>query len=111
VPEYEYMCMSEECKHEWCETHSIKADASKTCPECKQDTAKRLISGGSGKGIVSLTGQDLVNKVKSDANSLENHASRSENYAANFVGDGLYQKKQGQIDNAKKDGSFRRKDW
>jgi putative FmdB family regulatory protein len=112
MPEYEYICLREECKHEWCEVHSIVKNASTTCPQCKQETAKRLISGGSGRGIVNLTGQDLVNKVKSDAAALENYATKSESFASNFLGDNLYQKRQVEMDNAKKSGgSFRRKGW
>jgi putative FmdB family regulatory protein len=107
VPEYEYTCQNTECNNEWCETHSIKENARTTCPACKQETAKRLISGGSGKGIVNLSGNDLVAKVKQDAAGLERHAANNENYAANFVGD-IYQKKQQQIDTAKRDGVFRR---
>jgi putative FmdB family regulatory protein len=107
MPEYEYVCQSETCNNAWCETHSIKDNAHTTCPACHQETAKRLISGGSGRGIVSLVGQDLVNKVKQDASSIESHASKNENFAANFLGD-IYEKKQQQIETAKRDGVFRR---
>ena len=41
---YDYMC--EDCKHEWQEEQSIKDEAIKFCPNCKKETAKRLISGG-----------------------------------------------------------------
>jgi len=102
------MCLNEQCNNEWCETHSIKEDARKVCPACNQETAKRLISGGSGKGIVVLSGQDLVNKVKADASTIENYAAKSENYCSNFVGD-VYERKQRAIDTAKRDGVFRRK--
>jgi putative FmdB family regulatory protein len=46
MPTYEYVCTS--CEHEWEEDQSIKDAAIKVCPECKEETAKRLISGGSG---------------------------------------------------------------
>ena len=44
MPTYNYIC--EECKHEWEEDRSIKDPPTKTCPKCKKETAKRLISGG-----------------------------------------------------------------
>ncbi len=109
MPTYEHECDGYECGYAYEAYYSINA-AIPDCPKCGK-AGHRVISGGSGRGIVSLTGQDLVNKVKADANALENHATRSENFAANFVGDGLYSKKQQQIDNSKRDGSFRRKDW
>ena len=39
---YEYQCTS--CKHEWEEEQRITAQAIGLCPQCKQQTAKRLIS-------------------------------------------------------------------
>jgi putative FmdB family regulatory protein len=106
MPTYEFLCASEECKHEWEDFLSMSAPIP-ACPVCGKE-GKRLISGMSGRGIVNLTGNDLVNKVKQDAKNLENHAANNENYAANFVGD-IYQKKQQQIDTAKRDGVFRRR--
>jgi putative FmdB family regulatory protein len=44
MPTYEYQCQS--CKHGWEEDQSIKEDPIKICPECKKETAKRLISLG-----------------------------------------------------------------
>jgi len=43
---YEYYCKN--CKKEWEEDQSIKDDPKKTCPHCKQETAIRLISKGTG---------------------------------------------------------------
>lgn len=48
MPTYDYVCENEECNHKWEEIHSIKADPIKECPECKKETAKRLVSGGTG---------------------------------------------------------------
>ena len=107
MPTYEYLCTNIECNHEWEEYHSIKAEPVKICEKYHQETAKRLISGGSGKGVVSLVGQDLVNKIKSDASSIEKHASQNEGFASNFIGPDVYQRKQMALDNAKK-GIFRR---
>lgn len=43
---YEYKCTN--CKHFWELDQSIKDAPIKTCPKCKKDTAKRMISGGIG---------------------------------------------------------------
>ena len=45
MPVYEYVCKS--CEHEWTEEKSIKADVTKVCPECEEESAKRLISKSS----------------------------------------------------------------
>lgn len=42
--EYDYTCTN--CNHNWTETQKLKDPVTKVCPECKQETAKRLISGG-----------------------------------------------------------------
>jgi putative FmdB family regulatory protein len=41
---YEYECTS--CGHKWEEEQSIRSEATKICPSCKKETAKRLISSG-----------------------------------------------------------------
>lgn len=46
MPSYDYCCTQEDCKHTWETEQSIKEDALKECPKCKQETAKRLISSG-----------------------------------------------------------------
>jgi putative FmdB family regulatory protein len=43
---YEYTCTN--CKHNWEEHQKITAAATKICPACNKDTAKRLISKGQG---------------------------------------------------------------
>jgi putative FmdB family regulatory protein len=43
---YDYIC--EACKHEWEEDQKITADPIAICPQCGKETAKRLISGGTG---------------------------------------------------------------
>jgi putative FmdB family regulatory protein len=85
MPTYEHLCQS--CSHEWEEFYSIKSDPPTVCPSCKTEgTVKRLISGGSGKGKVELTGHEYKEKVMSDANALKREAYRNENVMANLVG-------------------------
>jgi putative FmdB family regulatory protein len=46
MPTYEYACTA--CQHEWEFEQSIKEDALKECPSCKEQTARRQISRGTG---------------------------------------------------------------
>jgi hypothetical protein len=80
------------------------------CPKChEKGNITRLISGGSGRGIVELTGQDLVDKVKSDAQKLKEEAHRDPNVYANLIGEARYDQIQTRLDQQKKNGVFRRR--
>lgn len=46
MPTYEYQCKS--CGYEFDELQSIKAEPLTICPQCKQPSLKRLLSGGAG---------------------------------------------------------------
>jgi putative FmdB family regulatory protein len=46
MPTYEYRCGT--CEHDWEVEQSIKDDALTECPRCKNATAKRQISRGTG---------------------------------------------------------------
>lgn len=100
MPDYEHRC--DTCKHEWEETYSIKADPPKSCPECKAETVTRLISLG-GRGVVELTGQDLVDKIKADGQALKREMHKSENIYANMLGHDKYENLQKQIDKNKRE--------
>jgi putative FmdB family regulatory protein len=43
---YEYAC--DNCGHTWEEEAKISDPKTTTCPSCKENSAKRLISGGTG---------------------------------------------------------------
>jgi len=101
MPDYEHMC--ETCKHEWEATYSIKVDPPTICPACNEPTAKRLISLNV-RGVVELTGQDLVDKVKSDAKVLKQDMHKSEKVYANMLGETKYQELQTKIDRRKRGG-------
>jgi putative FmdB family regulatory protein len=86
MPTYEHLC--HHCNYEWEDIYSMKTDAPTTCPECKTEgQVKRLISGGSGKGIVEITGHDLKDKLKKEGQELKQAAMKDENLLANLVGD------------------------
>jgi putative FmdB family regulatory protein len=92
---YEHIC--ETCKHEWEEEYSIKAAPPDTCPNCQAKTVKRLISLG-GRGVVELTGQDLVDKCKADAQQMKKDIAKDANKYANFLGEAKYHELQTKMD-------------
>jgi len=101
MPTYEHKCCNLECQYEWEDMYSIKKDPPAICPKCNQNTAQRVISGGSGKGTVELTGNELVEKIKSDANKLQKDASKNENVYSNLIGESRYQQIQTKMDQQK----------
>lgn len=99
MPTYTYLCP---IHNEFDEYHSITIKLTH-CPQCKEDgkeqEVKRLISSGGSKGIVELTGNELVAKTKEDAQKFKREVYASEKKYANVVGDGVYQGLQKKIDN------------
>jgi hypothetical protein len=103
MPTYEFLHSIDDCKHEWEEVLSIKAPDPDHCPKCQAEgNIIRLISGGSGRGVVQLEGQDLVDKVKSDVQQLKREARNSEKIYANLVGERHYESLQQRIDRQKR---------
>ncbi len=45
---YEYLCKNEACGHKWEAQQKITEEPLKQCPECKEETALRQCSGGTG---------------------------------------------------------------
>lgn len=45
---YEYECTNPKCDHEWEQEQKISAPATTECPACHEQTARRLVSGGTG---------------------------------------------------------------
>lgn len=103
MPTYEHQCTT--CQHIWEDYYSIKAEPPKVCPktECGAETVIRLISLGS-KGVVELTGQELVDKLKGDAQQLKKDAAKSEKVYANLLGEDKYQSLQNRMDQQRRDG-------
>lgn len=99
MPTYTYLC--EKIHGEFDEFHSITTKL-EFCPKCQeagiQNEVKRLISSGGSKGVVELYGDDLVNKVKSDAVKLQKDAAKNEYTYANLVGESTYQNLQTKMD-------------
>ncbi len=97
MPVYDHKCQNDKCQHEWEDEYSIKVDPPTTCPKCLQETAKRLISLG-GKGKVELYGQDLIDKLKSDAKKEAKEIYNSDKKYANMIGEDHYHKIQTRLD-------------
>lgn len=100
MPEYEHLCT--DCEFEWNDTYSINKDPPTHCPKCNKKTAKRLISGGSGKGIVELSGQEYNDKIKADAQKLKQEVYGSEKAYANVLGENRYHDLQTKMDRRKR---------
>lgn len=100
MPTYEHRCNT--CLHEWEDDYSIKVDPPKTCPACKAEGVMRLISLGA-KGVVELTGNELVTKTKEDIVKLKKEMHSSTKVYANMLGEEKYHNLQTKLDQQKKD--------
>lgn len=103
MPTYEFLHSLEECKHEWEIELSIKAPDPYNCPKCGcEGNITRLVSGGSGRGIVELTGDALIDKCKADARQIKKDAAKNEQVYANLLGHDKYQALQTKMDRQKR---------
>lgn len=113
MPTYEFLHDVEGCKHEWEDFRSITAPDPTQCPKCGgEGNIIHLISGGSGRGVVELYGQELADKLKGDAQKLKQEAAKDEKVYANLLGDDKYQALQTKMDQQKKErreGKVRRR--
>ncbi len=113
MPTYEFLHDVEGCKHEWEDFRSITAPDPTSCPKCgAEGNIIHLVSGGSGKGTVELYGQELVDKLKGDAQKIKQEAAKNENVYANLLGDDKYQALQSRMDQQKRErreGKVRRR--
>lgn len=96
MPTYPYICQHPDCVGEFEDFHSITIKL-ETCPHCKEagredQPVKRLIAGGSGRGVVELTGQDLTAQIKADTEKMKQRAKVDQNYLANLVGESKFSK-------------------
>ncbi len=87
---YEHIC--ENCNKEFEDVYGMTEPVPTVCPLCGFDgKVKRLISGGSGKGIVRVTGHELRAKLRSEGQELKRAAMKDERVLSNLVGDSKYQ--------------------
>lgn len=101
MPTYLYEC-SEHGEFE--EYHSVNIKLEK-CPHCEKDgkdtEVKRLICGTT-RGVVELTGQDLVDSIKADVKRIKKEANADANKYANLIGEQRYNDIQTRMDRQKK---------
>jgi len=102
MPTYEFQCKEENCKHEWELFQSMSAPDPSECPKCHHVHVLRLCSMGS-KGVVELTGQDLIDKCRADAQQIKKDAAKSEKLYANLLGEDKMQSLQKRMDQQKRD--------
>jgi len=98
MPTYLYECPDH---GEFEEYHSMR-DLIEDCPKCKDEgkepqKVKRLICGTT-RGVVELSGQELVDKVKADGKQLQRDAAKSEKLYANILGEDKYHQLQTRMD-------------
>lgn len=109
MPTYPHICHA--CNFEWEEIYGMTADPPTICPNCKKEgQVERLIAGGCGEAIITLTGYELNEKLKKDAADFKKQAYKDEKLMANLVGEEKYHRNEIQRDQIKRDfsGMFRR---
>lgn len=104
MPTYLFLCTLKECQHEWEEFLNMSDPIPNVCPKCLAlNSTKRLISGGSGRGKVVLTGNELKEKLDQEANEMRKEIYSNENSLANIIGEEKYHAKESYRDQVKKD--------
>jgi putative FmdB family regulatory protein len=98
MPTYEYLCSNPDCIGEFEEFHSITTKLEE-CPHCKTagrgvQVVQRLISGGSGKGIMEQSFSEMKAALPGQIAKIKQRAARDENYLANLVGETKYNRNQ-----------------
>jgi len=94
MPTYEYICHHKECIAEFEEFHSIVTKLTE-CPHCLaagrgSQPIDRLISGGSGRGIMDQTIAEIKSGMADSVRKINQRAAREENFAANLIGESKY---------------------
>lgn len=87
------------CDKEFEDYYSIKSDPPTQCPFCKTEgSVKRLIYGGSGRGIVEVYGHELKEKLVADGAQIRKEVYASETKYANIIGEARYNSIQTRMD-------------
>jgi predicted nucleic acid-binding Zn ribbon protein len=99
MPTYLYLC--EVNKEEFEEFHDM-SEVIEECPICKakglpSHAPKRLINCVS-VGVVELTGQELINKLKEDGRKIKEESHKNANVYANLLGENKYHELQTKLD-------------
>src|SRR5690606_36158608 len=89
MPIFEFECQN--CEHIWDDWFSSlnTYELPEECPNCKvKGKNKKIPSLCSGR--VPLTGQDLVQSIKTESKRLKQEAKTNENLRANLLGESQY---------------------
>lgn len=102
MPTYLYKCP---VHNEFEEEHSIKIKL-EFCPKCTEEgksdmPIERLINCVT-KGVVELTGQELIDRAKQEGKQLAKEAANSEKVYSNLLGEGRYHNLQTRMDRRKR---------
>ena len=94
MPTYLYFC-GNNCG-EFEEYHSINTKLTE-CPHCQSagrgaQPVQRLISGGSGRGIMHQTAAEFEAGLSSEVAKIKRRASTDQNFLANLVGEDKFNK-------------------
>lgn len=83
MPTYEYVC--DHCGHEYEMFQSMKDDPVKTCPECGEEKARRLL--GRGAGIIFKGSGFYETDYKRKSNGSANGSAGSDSASESKSGD------------------------
>lgn len=102
MPTYLYKCPTH---GEFEEEHSIRIKL-EFCPKCEAEgnpevKIERLINCVS-RGVVELQGNELIEKLKSDAQQIKKDAAKSEKVYSNLLGESKYHDLQTRMDRRKR---------
>lgn len=108
MPRYDHKCDS--CGYEFEDTYSIYDSPPTICPKCKENSVRRMI-GFATAGKVELSGDELKQKVLSDAKDFKKQVMKDEKLLANLVGEQKYEAKTKDYERKQAEfkGVFRRK--
>lgn len=88
-----YLHLAKCCSKEFEDFYSIRQDPPTLCPFCQTEgQVQRLVSGGSGKGIVEITGHELKAKMRAEGQELKRAALKDESLLSNLIGHDKYEK-------------------
>lgn len=90
MPTYEHICNDDTCQHEWEDFYSMTASPPDTCPKCQGKNVSRIVSGGSGRGIVEMSPSEFKATLGSQVGAMKRRAAKDENYRANLIGEKRY---------------------
>ena len=103
MPTYLYWC---EKHNEFEDFHSMSS-IHKECPKCKEEGVEpgqfHQLINCTTKGSVELTGQEAVDKMRSDSKKLDKDIHSNEKLYASVLGEAKYEQMQKSMDRNRKE--------